>query len=147
MSKPVLRGPSMRLLPYQRGLTLFLVALLLPGSVDVPGMRHAHENGDRPHSHEQLFHQNWDQVGEHSEHNSRHMHFAQADESYTHAGSACTIAESTTHIHATLFGIPLTLPCRDSGTSDRHDTGPIFIHIFAAKSAVIAPECKLLDAL
>src|SRR5690606_189389 len=92
---------------FQNLTTVSLVAAVLAGSLLSPGVRHAHSQGDVPHSHDAAA------VVSHEDH-----HGQAHDESHTHHGdhrheSDAPSGDLVGHWHISLLGIEFTFPQED----------------------------------
>jgi hypothetical protein len=113
--------------PIQSGVSFLLSAMLLISSIASLGVRHAHTEGDRPHSHHGDLRSD---QHEHDGHN--HVEAACSNESVHHdRQSTCELlAGMVSHIHLTLFGYQLSLPAQHTPDEDEIPTDISVVGIF-----------------
>jgi hypothetical protein len=111
----------------QRGIRLLLSILLIAGNGISPGVTHAHAEGDRPHRHEHhgdgdIVHSHSHRTGDHG--HGHHDHGNRADQ-IVPDDDPCRVEESIAHTHINVFGVPLTLPLKEEGGSQRNQELPV----------------------
>jgi hypothetical protein len=105
----------MRLLGYQRRLSLILSVLIAAGGLALPELRHSHAGGDRPHCHHNADHQDADH-------------------------EPLAVCESIEHLHAIFLGWPVALPCPVEKDPHRPSGGSPPVQF--ATASFLTPVCS-----